>query len=515
MIECVTRKSVAESGPRLAEIVNAHSEWFATSVSRRTGSTSLLRRSECEFSVARNRLIFSSASDDGVVALRVVAWDLAGEKLCLEVTSGNGADAWRVELVPRASYREGVDAVTEARRARCIRLAELFRREITDAQVERVALSPGMRRNQPGRYARIVLRRRAERIAVTADSVTSERGNTAALLSSALIWFGRLAEGAAKTPARKLWLAAPPDSVEPLRRLLLLLRTGLREDVALYQIDDDWQQLKKIPLTGLEALLAEVTPRLPRLSPRLVTESAANITAFAPEAIDVVRSRRGETLRFHGLGFARVRRLMNREGVWFGIDGARRRSLSGDNADDLAALLRELDTHRRAGAAADRNALFRAAPEAWLESSLRRDISQLDPGLVVAPIHAQLRAPPGEQALGGGRPIDLLARRRDGRLVVIELKVSEDREFVFQGAEYWSRIESHRRAGHIARARLFGNAVIADQSPLVYLVAPIFRYHRAFSYLARCLSPEIEVYRFDINEDWRAGVRVLRRQRLT
>ncbi len=56
--------------------------------------------------------------------------------------------------------------------------------------------------------------------------------------------------------------------------------------------------------------------------------------------------------------------------------------------------------------------------------------------------------------------------------------------------------------------------MISDESPLVYLVAPLLRFHRAFNHLARVVSPEIEIYRFDINEDWRASVRVMRRARV-
>jgi hypothetical protein len=54
-----------------------------------------------------------------------------------------------------------------------------------------------------------------------------------------------------------------------------------------------------------------------------------------------------------------------------------------------------------------------------------------------------------------------------------------------------------------------------DERPLVYLVAPLLRFHRAFNLLAQSVTPEIEIYRFDINEDWRAGVRVMRREALT
>jgi hypothetical protein len=132
--------------------------------------------------------------------------------------------------------------------------------------------------------------------------------------------------------------------------------------------------------------------------------------------------------------------------------------------------------------------------------------------LIIAPLHAQFRTARGGPT--GPRPIDLLALRHDGRLVVIELKVSEDREHVFQGVDYWRRVEAHRRRGHIGSAKLFGEREISDESPLVYLVAPTLRFHPAFATLARTIAPDIEVYRFDINEDWRAGVRVVRRERV-
>ncbi|MDQ3816234.1 MAG: hypothetical protein M3362_00920, partial [Acidobacteriota bacterium] len=134
------------------------------------------------------------------------------------------------------------------------------------------------------------------------------------------------------------------------------------------------------------------------------------------------------------------------------------------------------------------------------------------PGLRLAPLHAQLRA---SRAGGAARPVDLLALRRDGRLVVVELKVSEDAALALQGADYWRRVYNQHRAGHVSRAALFGDAEISDDPPLVYLAAPMLRFHRSFHTLARCVRPEIETYRLDLNEDWRAGVRVVRRVTLT
>jgi hypothetical protein len=203
---------------------------------------------------------------------------------------------------------------------------------------------------------------------------------------------------------------------------------------------------------------------------------------------------------------------MRSERVWFGVGSAPRLLLDESNLPQLAKLIDELHAHRRADAADHRHALYASAPEAWLESLLRRDITRLDPGLRLAPLYAQFRTASTERGAGAGaRPVDLLALRRDGRLVVIELKVAEDIALPLQGADYWRRVEAHRRRGDIARSRLFGDTQIADAPPLAYLVAPLLRFHRNFDTLARLISPDIELYRFDLNENWRAGVRVARR----
>jgi hypothetical protein len=203
---------------------------------------------------------------------------------------------------------------------------------------------------------------------------------------------------------------------------------------------------------------------------------------------------------------------MGSERVWFGLEGSRRRLLDERNEREFASLITDLMEHRSASSKDQQNALYRNAGEAWLESLLRRDITQLDPGLVIAPLHAQFRI--ARSGVAGVRPVDLLALRQDGRLVVIELKVSEAREHVLQAADYWQRVEVHRRRGHITRAKLFAEREIKNEPPLIYLVAPTLRVHPALNILAHAIAPDIELYRFDINEDWRAGVRVMRRLRL-
>ena len=514
MIERLTNEESAdEAARRLRELIDGHGEWLC--VGGQAGAAVNLRNSECDFQVAHGRLVFNCWGDQGAQAWRVTAWEWTGEKLLLTASRRMGAESARLELIPRATVAALAAEVGDARRRASLRLAQLACATLSGAKPERAGLSAGARRGEPGRYARITLRHQArQRIAVTCDVAEEEGRGVDAFLSSALLWFARARGQRTRPPyVTWLWLIAGRGSVEALAQRLALLRDDLRRVITLYQLDDERQTLTPVHAPALEELWRELPRGLRRPAPDALSEAATRIVAHAPEAIDVVRSRHAETLRFRGLIFARVRRVMNRERVWFGVEGARRRLLSEETLEEWTKLLRDLTEHRRAEAADRRHALYRAAPEAWLESMLRRDITRLDPGLRLAPLFAQFR--PSQEAGAHPRPVDLLALRRDGRLVVIELKVAEDREHVLQAADYWRRVEAHRRAGHIQRARLFGDAFIADEPPLVYLVAPALRFHRALQQLARSITPAVELYRLDLNEDWRNGVRVTRRVTLT
>jgi hypothetical protein len=141
---------------------------------------------------------------------------------------------------------------------------------------------------------------------------------------------------------------------------------------------------------------------------------------------------------------------------------------------------------------------------------LQRDITALDQELDGRFVYAQVPAYKGEDR----SYVDLLAVRRDGRLVVIELKVSEDAELPLQGLDYWLRVEWHRRNGDLARRGYFPGVALAPRPPLLYLVAPLFRFHRTFTLLARQLGPQVPAWRVGINGHWRAGVVALRRERV-
>lgn len=493
----------------IAELFTAHAEWFITQTD---GNTQAVRRDELDLAVSQGRLVLSSWTETGTRSWRVVAWEWTGTKLLLRASRRMGRERPILELIPRASASAIAATVRAARQVRCEQLARLIAALQTAAKIERAALSPGMRRGQPGRYARIILRLKHERIAATATVVGAQASDVDAFLSSALLWFARTSERALSPYIQRLWLVLESVAVKPTLERLALLRGSFRKVISVYEIDEAWQRVTAVTVPDRHELWKKRLSRFPPVTAPEPSDWAKAAVAHAPEAIDVVQSRHGETLRYFGLPFARVRRLMGVERLWFGVAGARRRMLDEDTAQAWDNLLRDLREHRAPDASDHHHALYRNVSESWLESLLRRDITKLDPGLIIAPLHAQFRT--WRAGRLGVRPIDLLALRQDGQLVVIELKVSEDRELVLQGVDYWRRVEAHRRRGHIARAKIFGELKIREEAPLVYLVAPTLRFHRSFQTLARTIAPDIEIYRFEINESWRSGVRVMRRTRV-
>ena len=508
LLQNLTSPDFKTACEQISALFREHAEWLFVA----DGMAHALRKDEIEITFVHERLVLSCWTEQGTRLWHVLGWDWDGQLLVLEVSRRMGADVSLVELIPRTSAKAIAVTIRVARQIRCERLARLAAALQLQTTVERFALSRGTKPGQPGRYAQILLRTIHERIAVTGPIVSSQPSAVDAFLSSALLWFRRTSDRTSQPYVKQLWLIVSPELLKPTIYRIALLRDGLRSIVRLFVADGDLTSLTEVLCPAKDELWKKRVARFPPVAAAITSELSASIIAEAPEAIDVVNARHGETLRYFGLPFARVRSLLGNEKVWFGIDRSHRRLLDESTWNDWQNLLRDLREHRSAAALDHHHAFYRAAPEAWLESMLRRNITKLDPGLIIAPLHAQFRTARGAKL--GIRPIDLLALRQDGRLVVIELKVSEDREHVLQGADYWRRVEAHRRRGHITRARLFGNRTIRDEPPLVYLVAPTLRVHPAFQTLAHCISHDIEIYRFDINEDWRSGVRVMRRQRV-
>jgi hypothetical protein len=81
-----------------------------------------------------------------------------------------------------------------------------------------------------------------------------------------------------------------------------------------------------------------------------MSELTESVVALAPDEIDVVRARRGETLRFNGLPFARVRSVAGASNSGSASKARGRTPLDDASAHDLLKLVAELREHRRADA---------------------------------------------------------------------------------------------------------------------------------------------------------------------
>lgn len=235
--------SVASAERAIRELLSAQSEWF---LSQDGAPTLALLASEVDFSAAQGRLIFSSWTEEGSRSWRVTSWKWTGDKLVLQASRRMGAERATLELVPRASARAITASVAAARQARCEKLARVAAEVLPGSKVERAALSPGMRRDQPGRYARIVLRLPHERIAVTATVGLSDPRNVDSLFSSALVWFSRVRERSRRPYVERLWLVVEAEIQAAARQRHVLLRKELRLVIELFKIDQPWETLSPV-----------------------------------------------------------------------------------------------------------------------------------------------------------------------------------------------------------------------------------------------------------------------------
>jgi hypothetical protein len=248
---------------------------------------------------------------------------------------------------------------------------------------------------------------------------------------------------------------------------------------------------------------------VPRRESELVkscaSEALAPIVALAPEAVSahVVPQEQEVVLRFRGLPFAKWR-----DGrVYFGSD-TEWQELSGGKENRLKQWVLKLQNFRNPLASNLQHPLYRAQAERWMQSLVMQDVSRLD--VVLDPVHVYEQV--FAQAGGQHGVLDLLAVTRTKRLAIMELKATENPDLPLQAADYWLRIRRHQAQGDLARYGYFPGLQLQSAPPLVYLVAPALRFHPTTDTILRYLSPEMEIVRVGLAENWRRGLRVVMRQ---
>lgn len=477
----------------------AQNEWLLIQSS---GKTFALQNTEIEITLERGKLFLGFLSDKGFQTWRISDCKIESDKISLNLSRNFGKETEKIKLVPRVSAKDLGENLELARLEKANQIAAVIKENIRGAKLVRVALN-----EENGRFAQIIFEdSRANQIAALAD--VTETLTPEILLSSAILWLTKL-QSRKKKPVETIWILGEKKQAKKLQKLHALLREGWKKKIRIFEISR--QTANRQNETVLNELANLRIAELWRAKPKEIkpvanhqtSETTQKIINLFPEKIDAVFTKNGETLRFLGLPFLRVRKIFDEEKVWFGIERDRQ-ILAENNRQDLIRLIENLNAFRRFDSPNKQYALYYLAPEAWLEAVLRRNIKSLDANLILSPLYHQFRAERDK--------IDLLALRRDGRLVIIEVKVAPDREMIFQAADYWRKIELQRRKGNLQKARLFGDTEIADAPAIIYLAAPTLSYHKDFDFLAKTVAPEIEIYRFNLNENWRESLKVLDRK---
>jgi len=479
----------------LSDFLDSHLEWLLI---RENGRSLPFLRSEIEIDNSNGRTTIGFVDERGLAAWRVEHADIDGAEMVAKVSSKIRNESEFIRFVPRESAAELRANIELARLQKANEIAEIFAASEPGIKLIRVSLNV-----ENGRIAQIEIENRERlRSALMADVTASLTHET--ILASAMKCQDKL-RMRRKNPISNVAIIAEKRQARNLQKLLALLNKGASTNISIFEIDRKGSEpiAKELRRLKMSDLWRERAGKLKLPQSIEPTKTAQNIIEMSPEKIDRIISKNGETLRFLGMPFARVRSLMGREKAWFGT-GQIRRPVDESAKRAFRELRDALDLHRRNDPPNKRHDWYRLGSEAWLESSLRRNIRLLDANLILSPIYNQFRS--------SNDKIDLLAIRKDGRLVIIEIKTSPDREMILQAADYWRKIELQRRRGILAEARLFGEVPILDKPALIYAVAPALSFHYDFEYFARTMAPEIELWRWELHENWRESIKVVARR---
>lgn len=478
----------------LREAISSHHEWLLI---RDLGRTFPLQNTEIDIIDDGEKLHFGFLDDKGFHSWRLNGFEYSDGEIAIDVAGAFARKRETMRLVPRESAANLIAELERARLQKANEIADLIAAFDPAIKLGRVALN-----EENGRFAQIEFET-SDKAPTAAIADITAKVTVESTFTATMLWIEKLGLRK-KKPVNDLWIICEKRQARNAQKLLALLTGRWRSKLTIFEINrkDEPVRLVELPTRKLRELWREKAAKLTLPAEPFPSETASHLSEYSPNEIDLIYSKQGETLRYNGLPFARVRSLMGQEKAWFGV-GRDRRPVLAENVDDLDELVASLRLNRSFDSPNKRHEYYRIAPEAWLESILRRDVSLLDANLILSPIYNQFRS--------SNDKIDLLAIRRDGRLVIIELKTQPDREMVFQSIDYWRKIELQRRRGILAAADLFNGREILDKPAIIYLAAPAWSFHRDFEFFARSVSPEIEVWRFELHEGWREQVRVVAR----
>ena len=441
--------------------------------------------------------------------LTLEAWS-GSRNLVRRITGIRDERRGRLELtVERFGKRSGTLLLVDAaaprnhaldRRSGRLEFRELFRRSLyrqfPGYRIQELSSDPDLEHSLSPVYPRALLRQGAT--AWAAIGAGPDRVDASGILSFGLIWLDYLRRRDHRVAIEGLALFLPEGQERTTcLRLRWLDPRAARYAVFVYADDGYEQLIDERDFGNLSTHLETFHSPLAAAPPHLL-DLVERLTALP--GVDRVDGPEGSvTLRVRGLPFART------EGGELLVGLEAQHAAGESNFPEIERLVSEI-ARLRAPDAADRNhSLLTRHPEAWLESQVRAHIEELDAALLPEPIYGQVPAIAGVER----GVIDLVACERTGRLVILELKASQDIHLPLQALDYWMRVKWHLDRDEFGARGYFPGIALRRQSPRMLLVAPALEFHPSNEVVLRYLSPEVAVECIGIGIEWQRELKVM------
>jgi hypothetical protein len=435
-------------------------------------------------------------SESGSLVRRIIsAGPAAAGSLPLKARTFGGGEI-AIEILDKSAKQHRVGRLDGMGRYTKF-LTRLLAREFPQHRPEGLTASPDLQRSLSSLYVRGALMRGNDSWALLAAPPETSAETCDQILTFGLLWLSELRRRRRSRSLAGLRLLLPEGRAGvTLQRLPWLDPASVRCDV--------WEYSRTGEARRREAFDA---PPLDLDLPPCHLPLAAD--GWVRALSDSLASRRGVRWRARpdglisfevgGLSFARL----GGQTVTYGLENDL--PASEATAGRVYALAEHLLRFRVAGAEENTHPLYLARPEDWLAEKVRDEPSALDPTLLPEPLYSGVPT-----VLGRDRGIlDLLGLDASGRLVIIELKASEDIHLPLQALDYWIRVRRLAEEGALTRQGYFpGRTISADAPPRLSLAAPALQFHPQTDTVVHFFSKEISVERIGLSANWRRRLSV-------
>lgn len=380
-------------------------------------------------------------------------------------------------------------------------LERLIAREFPRARLSRLSGRVDLQHSLSGRHVRCRMDdSKLSWAAVAAPPLASADACDCAI-TTGLLWLERLRRIDIRRPVVGLRIFLPLGRQERTCRIL----QGLDLELAVYElyVYDPKGNVQKIDsaYAANAQTLFRVRYRPAAFGPPLLDWLAE--LERRPWVETVAQANGSLSLRVLGFEFAAARAAE----MVYGLEV--KTVVTPENYGDVLRLADQLASLRNHTAADRDHPLYRADPERWLESRIRRDLRKLDPSLGGAAVFSQSAVSAG---LDRGI-VDLVTADQSGRLAILEVKATADLQLPIQALDYWLAIDTLIKTSPDRITSYFPHLQIPQPSPRLILIAPALEFHPKTELLTSYFGAQVPLERIGLNSTWRMAVKKRYHQR--